>query len=78
MNRELVLACLTFVAGYLVGWLVSYHRVRRIELEKAMLVQVTGELCEKCGWAMKFPDEPCRCELDRELDRLRGGDHYIH
>ena len=25
--------------------------------------QVMGELCGECGWAMKFPGEPCRCEL---------------
>ena len=33
--------------------------------------QTTGELCEKCGWSMKFPDEPCRCELERENAALR-------
>jgi chromosome segregation ATPase len=26
-----------------------------------------GELCESCGWSMRFPDQPCRCELEREL-----------
>ena len=35
-----------------------------------MAVQVSGELCEKCGWAMKFPEEPCRCELLAEVERL--------
>lgn len=36
-----------------------------IDLHKQLLhlSQVTGELCSLCGWAMKFPDEPCRCEL---------------
>jgi len=34
--------------------------------------QTTGELCEKCGWSMKFPDEPCRCELERENAALRA------
>lgn len=33
--------------------------------------QTTGELCEKCGWSMKFPGEPCRCELERENAILR-------
>ena len=34
--------------------------------------QTKGELCEKCGWAMKFPEEPCRCELERENAALRA------
>lgn len=34
--------------------------------------QTKGELCPKCGWAMKFPDEPCRCELERENAALRS------
>lgn len=33
--------------------------------------QTKGELCPKCGWAMKFPEEPCRCELERENAALR-------
>ena len=37
--------------------------VERLRDAHAMAVQVSGELCEKCGWAMKFPEEPCRCEL---------------
>jgi len=41
--------------------------------ELAHVVQVSGVLCEKCGWAMKFPDEPCRCELEAELAAMRGG-----
>jgi hypothetical protein len=41
--------------------------------ELAHVVQVSGVLCEKCGWAMKFPDEPCRCELEAELAAVRGG-----
>lgn len=36
----------------------------------ASVEQVSGELCEKCGWAMKFPAEPCRCELERENAEL--------
>jgi uncharacterized small protein (DUF1192 family) len=37
--------------------------VERLRDAHALAVQVSGELCEKCGWAMKFPEEPCRCEL---------------
>jgi methionyl-tRNA synthetase len=36
-----------------------------------MLKQVSGELCDKCGWAMRFPQEPCRCELEEENAELR-------
>ena len=36
-----------------------------------MLKQVSGELCDKCGWAMRFPQEPCRCELEAENAELR-------
>lgn len=39
--------------------------------------QTKGELCEKCGWAMKFPKEPCRCELERENAALRAQDAYL-
>ena len=37
--------------------------IERLNNELAMATQVSGELCDKCGWAMKFPNEPCRCEL---------------
>ena len=37
--------------------------VERLTNDLAMARQVSGELCEACGWAMKFPGEPCRCEL---------------
>lgn len=39
--------------------------VERLKQELAMAQQVSGELCDKCGWAMKFPGEPCRCELEK-------------
>jgi hypothetical protein len=29
--------------------------------------QTKGLLCGKCGWSMKFPEEPCRCELEEKL-----------
>jgi len=52
--------------------------VERLEREVAALrqklasvEQVSGELCEKCGWAMKFPTDLCRCELERENAALR-------
>lgn len=37
------------------------------------LSQVMGELCDACGWAMKFPGEPCRCELLDLAERHNGG-----
>jgi len=49
---------------------------RQLERELAAAKQIMGELCESCGWAMRFPDQPCRCELERELaearDQLEG------
>ncbi len=45
--------------------------VERLKNELAMTQQVSGELCEKCGWAMRFPNELCRCELQSEVERLR-------
>jgi regulator of replication initiation timing len=46
-------------------------RVVRQESELAAVKQTMGELCESCGWAMRLPDQPCRCELDRELADLK-------
>lgn len=40
--------------------------VTKLKEENARLNQMTGDLCDKCGYAMKFPDEPCRCELESE------------
>lgn len=48
-----------------------------------MLKQVSGVLCNKCGWAMKFPnddtntEEPCRCELVEENTKLRKVLHLV-
>jgi hypothetical protein len=42
--------------------------VERLTNDLAMARQVSGELCEACGWAMKFPGEPCRCELVKWRD----------
>jgi hypothetical protein len=43
--------------------LALLDEVERLKNDLAMARQVSGELCEACGWAMKFPSEPCRCEL---------------
>ena len=51
---------------------VLLAEVERLREAHAMAVQVSGELCEKCGWAMKFPGEKCRCELLAEVERLTG------
>jgi len=40
---------------------------KQLERELAAVKQIMGELCESCGWAMRLPDQPCRCELEREL-----------
>lgn len=42
-------------------------------LQKKLLIecQTKGEECHKCGWAMKFPDESCRCELESHIHELR-------
>jgi hypothetical protein len=42
--------------------------VEGLNNDLAMARQVSGELCQACGWAMKFPGEPCRCELLRWRD----------
>jgi hypothetical protein len=39
--------------------------------ELAAVKQIMGELCDCCGWAMRLPDQPCRCELERELANLK-------
>lgn len=46
-----------------------------LKAEVASLRQVSAELCEDCGWAMRFPGEECRnCEcarLEVENDALQ-------
>jgi hypothetical protein len=44
---------------------IDAHGAAVVELAAAK--QIMGELCESCGWAMRFPGQPCRCELEREL-----------
>lgn len=41
-----------------------------LQEEHDLLVQTSGELCNKCNWRMKFPDELCRCELEKERNQL--------
>jgi len=45
--------------------------IKHLRSELALAEQVSGELCHACGWAMKFPGEPCRCELLTANDKLR-------
>jgi hypothetical protein len=45
---------------------------RQLERELAAANQIMGELCESCGWAMRFPDQPCRCELEAALAAVKG------
>jgi hypothetical protein len=46
--------------------------VERLTQSLAMAEQVSGVLCDDCGWAMKFPDEPCRCEIVKQLEEARA------
>ena len=46
------------------GYYVEHSDYAAALAKIAELEQVSGHLCPKCGWAMKFPDEPCRCELE--------------
>lgn len=71
MERLLVMSGVAFVAGYCAGRLVTDFMVQRLRLEKAMVEQTSGVLCDLCGWAMKFPDEPCRCELVKRLEETQ-------
>jgi hypothetical protein len=43
----------------------------QLQRELAAANQIMGELCESCGWAMRLPDQPCRCQLERELAEAR-------
>jgi hypothetical protein len=61
-------ACFIASAADDIGVLLA--EVERLTNDLAMARQVSGELCEKCGWAMKFPGEPCRCALLDEVERL--------
>jgi len=47
-------------------------RIAELEDKLAMAEQISGEYCDKCGWAMKFPDEPCRCELVKRIAELEA------
>lgn len=49
-------------------WAERAHRAEaeivRLKRQILSLEQTRGEECDKCGWAMKFPGELCRCELE--------------
>lgn len=51
---------------------ILLDEVERLKNDLAMARQVSGELCEACGWAMKFPGESCRCELLAKVERLQA------
>ena len=37
--------------------------IEELRSQNDILVQTTAELCDRCGWRMKFPGQPCRhCE----------------
>lgn len=49
------------------------------KVERLQVVEQTaGDLCPRCGWAMKFPGEPCRCELKAEVERLTAERDNFH
>ena len=56
----------------------DHNRAEKAEQQLAALKQVSAELCDKCGWAMKFPgEECCKCKserLEQELERIAEGE----
>lgn len=63
------------------GWRGAHHKtmnelnnaerkIKKLEDKLSALQQVTGELCPLCGWAMRFPGELCRCELQKRVEEL--------
>jgi len=46
------------------------HKYENLHQKLLEETQTKGVECDKCGWAMKFPDEPCRCELEEENKKL--------
>jgi len=51
--------------------LTAEKKIEQLERELAAANQIMGELCDSCGWAMRFPDQPCHCQLERELAEAR-------
>lgn len=47
------------------------HKYENLHQKLLEETQTKGVECDKCGWAMKFPDEPCRCELEDKLKELK-------
>lgn len=42
------------------------EEIARLKSKIEEMDQVQGLVCQDCGWAMKFPHEPCRnCECER-------------
>jgi Zn ribbon nucleic-acid-binding protein len=48
------------------------HKYEKLHQKLLEETQTKGVECDKCGWAMKFPDEPCRCELEEKVKLLRS------
>jgi hypothetical protein len=48
------------------------HKYENLHQKLLEETQTKGVECDKCGWAMKFPDEPCRCELQEKVKLLRS------
>ena len=47
-------------------------RAEKAEAELQELKQVSAEVCDVCGWAMKFPtEECCKCRAEKAEARLR-------
>jgi cytochrome c556 len=55
---------------------IDAHEAAFVELAEAK--QIMGELCESCGWAMRLPDQPCRCELERDLAAAKDALLKVH
>jgi hypothetical protein len=68
IRARLSLAHIRTDDNYLPDLRALLDEVERLKNDLAMARQVSGELCEACGWAMKFPGEPCRCEMVKWCD----------
>lgn len=52
--------------------------VRTLAQDRDELEQTSAELCERCGWRMKFPNEPCRnCECEDLRARLTAAQEAL-
>ncbi len=48
------------------------HKYENLHQKLLEETQTKGLECDKCGWAMKFPDEPCRCELEDKIKQIEA------